>query len=190
MLSEYARKLPASVRSRYEEKVLMCEGKDPLSLSVDETVTDTSAYLKVEECDVKDYLVGKTSFITRAVQGAQVTGITQLFDKWMGSRTATESPSKQRRCRDWQESYIPTAAKYKSALLCTLFNDCAAPSWQEDSEECDKLERGIRVEQEVLHLIEEETRAQSSCRKWFLFRAGRVAASCAKAACSASIEDP
>lgn len=65
MLSEYARKLPASVRSRYEEKVLMCGGKDPLSLSVDETVADTSAYPKVEECDVKDYLVGKTSFITR-----------------------------------------------------------------------------------------------------------------------------
>ncbi|KAG0436235.1 hypothetical protein HPB47_018063 [Ixodes persulcatus] len=54
---EYAQKLPASVRSRYEEKVLMCGGKDPLSLSDDETVTDTSAYPKVEECDVKDYLV-------------------------------------------------------------------------------------------------------------------------------------
>lgn len=43
---------------------------------------------------------------------------------------------------------------------------------------------------QVLHLIEEETRAQSSCRKWFSFRAGRVTASCAKAACSTSIEDP
>lgn len=64
LLSEYAQKLPASVRSRYEEKVLMCGGKDPLSLSDDETVTDTSAYPKVEECDVKDNLVGKTSFIT------------------------------------------------------------------------------------------------------------------------------
>lgn len=49
----------------------------------------------------------------------------------------------------YAESYIPTAAKYKSALLCTLFNDCAAPSWQEVSEECDKLASGIRVEQEV-----------------------------------------
>lgn len=43
---------------------------------------------------------------------------------------------------------------------------------------------------QVLCLIEKETRAQSSCRKWFSFRAGRVTASCAKAACSTSIEDP
>ncbi|CAN7988021.1 unnamed protein product, partial [Ixodes pacificus] len=90
----------------------------------------------------------------------------------------------------YAESYVPTAAKYKSALLCTLFKDCVAPSWEEVSEECDKLASNIRVEREVLHLIEKETRAQSSCRKWFSFRAGRVTASCAKAACSTSIEDP
>ena len=64
-LSEYAQKLPASVRSRHEHKVAMCGGKDPLLLTGDETVADMSAYPKVEDVDVKDYLVGKTSFISR-----------------------------------------------------------------------------------------------------------------------------
>ena len=63
-LSEYAKKLPASARSRYEQKVAMCDGKDPLLLTAEETVADMSAYCKVEDVDFKDYFVGKTSFIS------------------------------------------------------------------------------------------------------------------------------
>lgn len=43
---------------------------------------------------------------------------------------------------------------------------------------------------QVLKLIEEEMRPQTSCRKWFIFRASRVAASNAKAVCATSVESP
>lgn len=43
---------------------------------------------------------------------------------------------------------------------------------------------------QVLTLIEEETRPQTSCRKWFVFRAGRVTASNAKAVCATSVVSP
>lgn len=49
----------------------------------------------------------------------------------------------------YADAYVPTAAKCKSALLCSLFKDCAVPSWNEVLEECDNLASNIRVDPEV-----------------------------------------
>ncbi|KAG0444021.1 hypothetical protein HPB47_014272 [Ixodes persulcatus] len=64
-LSEYGKSLPACVQSRYAEKVMLCGGRDPLLFTLDETSTDHDLYPKVQDVDIKDYLVGKTNFITR-----------------------------------------------------------------------------------------------------------------------------
>ncbi|KAG0434416.1 hypothetical protein HPB47_019124 [Ixodes persulcatus] len=146
LLSEYAQKLPASARSRYEEKVLMCGVKDPLSLLVDETVTDTSAYPKVQECDVKDNLAGKTSFITReqfkAHTPASLRQTDKQWNKFLDDAQASNlRPAFLSLVDGYAESYKPTAGKYKSALL---FKECVTPPWEDVSEKCDKLASDIR----------------------------------------------
>lgn len=64
-LSSYAEQLEEPHKSRYVDKVMWCGGIDPLCLRDDETTGSISDYPKTEYCDVKDYLVNKTSFITR-----------------------------------------------------------------------------------------------------------------------------
>ncbi|KAG0440205.1 hypothetical protein HPB47_016374 [Ixodes persulcatus] len=65
VLSEYGASLRAFARSRYVEKVRLSGGTDPLLFDDDDTVMEHDLYSKVQDIDIKDYLVGKTSFITR-----------------------------------------------------------------------------------------------------------------------------
>ncbi|KAG0438730.1 hypothetical protein HPB47_016906 [Ixodes persulcatus] len=65
VLSEYGASLRAFARSRYVEKVRLSGGTDPLLFDDDDTVMEHDLYSKVQDIDIKDYLVGKTSVITR-----------------------------------------------------------------------------------------------------------------------------
>lgn len=65
ILSEYGASLPAFARSRYVEKVMLSGGMDPLLFDADDTVIEHDLYPKVQDIDIKDYLVDKTRFETR-----------------------------------------------------------------------------------------------------------------------------
>ncbi|KAG0444923.1 hypothetical protein HPB47_013221, partial [Ixodes persulcatus] len=64
-LSKYGKSLPACVQSQYTEKVMLCGDRDTLLFTLHETATDHDLYPKVQDVDVKDYVFGKMSFITR-----------------------------------------------------------------------------------------------------------------------------
>lgn len=63
-LSAYASNLDAGAKKRYEEKVAMCGGVDPLLLVDADLCTDAALLPTVEDSDIKDYLVHATSFVT------------------------------------------------------------------------------------------------------------------------------
>nr|XP_054925241.1 uncharacterized protein LOC126529597 isoform X2 [Dermacentor andersoni] len=64
-LSAYARGLKEPEKSRYEQKVRLCGGVDPLDLNESEVKCDVNLLPRVDFTDIKDYLVHATSFITR-----------------------------------------------------------------------------------------------------------------------------
>ncbi|XP_075556867.1 uncharacterized protein LOC142588943 [Dermacentor variabilis] len=64
-LSAYARGLKEPEKSRYEEKVRLCGGFDPLDLNEAEVKCDVNLLPRVDFTDIKGYLVHATSFITR-----------------------------------------------------------------------------------------------------------------------------
>lgn len=64
-LSAYARGLKEPEKLRYEEKVPLCGGVDPLDLNEAEVKCDVNLLPRVDFTDIKDYLVHATSFITR-----------------------------------------------------------------------------------------------------------------------------
>ncbi|XP_064463712.1 uncharacterized protein LOC135374721 [Ornithodoros turicata] len=88
------------------------------------------------------------------------------------------------------EGFVPTAAKYKTALLTSLYKDEPVPTLDVVTSTCRKIAEDLSIQQEVLQLIEKETRAQSTTNKWFYFRAGRVTASNVKAVCHTSVDNP
>lgn len=63
-LSAYALELDAAAKKRYEHKVSLCGGVDPYLLADDDLKFEECMIPKVEGCDVKDYLVHATSFVT------------------------------------------------------------------------------------------------------------------------------
>ncbi|KAG0413099.1 hypothetical protein HPB47_009752 [Ixodes persulcatus] len=65
VLSEYGASLPAFARLRYVKKVMLSGGMDPLLFVADDTVIEHDLYPKVQDVDIKDYLVGNTRFETR-----------------------------------------------------------------------------------------------------------------------------
>lgn len=135
LLSKYAQKLLASARSRYEEKVLMCGSEDPLSLSVDETVTDTSAYPKVEECYVKDYLVGKASFITREQFKAHksLESHNYLTSGWVQEPRLKVLPNNDvvviSKVRDFQSNHNEFACSGLFVKICQAFTGGCRVTW-------------------------------------------------------------
>nr|XP_050033073.1 uncharacterized protein LOC126529597 isoform X1 [Dermacentor andersoni]XP_054925238.1 uncharacterized protein LOC126529597 isoform X1 [Dermacentor andersoni] len=63
-------------------------------------------------------------------------------------------------------------------------------TWSSVMERCSQLAESLTVEPQVAELIEESTREQAKCTKWFAFRTGRITASIAKTVCRTSLSDP
>ncbi|XP_049518638.1 uncharacterized protein LOC125943391 [Dermacentor silvarum] len=64
-LSAYARGLDKPERLRYDEKVHLCGGVDPLQLKDAEHQRDVGLLPRVDFADIKNYLVHGTSFVSR-----------------------------------------------------------------------------------------------------------------------------
>lgn len=50
---------------------------------------------------------------------------------------------------NYAERYEPTASKYKSALLCNIYENGLPPSWDDILKECENVASGISIEPEV-----------------------------------------
>lgn len=87
------------------------------------------------------------------------------------------------------DGFVPATERYPSALLRGLARD-RPEEWDKVMEECHKFSASFAVEESVCSAVEAETRAQAKSATWFAFRAGRVTASNARAACRTSPTQP
>ncbi|XP_075550050.1 uncharacterized protein LOC142583458 isoform X1 [Dermacentor variabilis] len=77
---------------------------------------------------------------------------------------------------------------------CVLRDLSFADAWSEDLETL--IKRGedflseLHISQEMVDHVESATRGQSSCPKWFVYRAGRITASVTQSVCSTSLKKP
>ncbi|XP_077492150.1 uncharacterized protein LOC144103258 [Amblyomma americanum] len=90
----------------------------------------------------------------------------------------------------YADNFIPVATKFPSAMLTNMLQNDQPTTWSAVMEQCSKLAQNITVETQLARLIEECTREQAKCTKWFAFRTGRITASNAKAVCRTSLSDP
>lgn len=84
---------------------------------------------------------------------------------------------------------VPATVRYPSAELGGLARD-RPEEWDKVMEECHEFSASFAVEESVCRAVEAETRAQAKSDTWFAFRAGRVTASNARAACRTSPTQP
>ncbi|CAN7976320.1 unnamed protein product [Ixodes persulcatus] len=104
--------------------------------------------------------------------------------------------------KGYAQDYIPTVAKYPTVLLGDLYKDDKPSSWEAVMAECDHIASRLSVvpelilnismllEEVVSRSVEADTKDQAVSSTWFAFRAGRVTASNARAACFTPISKP
>ncbi|XP_037508816.1 uncharacterized protein LOC119385460 [Rhipicephalus sanguineus] len=90
---------------------------------------------------------------------------------------------------DYCEEFIPVQVKHSTALLGNLARDKPL-SRDARLEECKMFSQAHVVELKVCEDVEAVTKDQSASATWFAFRAGRVTASTAHAACRTSLTQP
>ncbi|KAG0418617.1 hypothetical protein HPB47_004711 [Ixodes persulcatus] len=76
----------------------------------------------------------------------------------------------------YAHEYIPTVAKYPTALLGDLYKDDKPASWEAAMAECDHIASTFSVYPEVSGSVEADTNDQAVSTTWFAFQAGRVTA--------------
>ncbi|XP_037560765.2 uncharacterized protein LOC119439351 [Dermacentor silvarum] len=91
--------------------------------------------------------------------------------------------------KDYCEEFIPVQVKHSTALLGHLARDKPL-SRDAMLEECEMFAQAYVVEPKVCKDVEAATRGQSASPTWFAFRAGRVTASTAHAACRTTLTQP
>ncbi|XP_046864314.1 uncharacterized protein LOC124458317 [Xenia sp. Carnegie-2017] len=65
LLSEYFLSLQPKAKSRYQEKLSLCDGLDPYSLKKSDFLTDHNNFPNLQFPDISNYLVVQTSFYTK-----------------------------------------------------------------------------------------------------------------------------
>lgn len=93
--TSYHNELQGEERRRYEAKIAMCGGLDPFTLKATDLKKDWKLWPQLDAGDIIDYLVRKTSYLTRK-ESLQVVGGSPLPNQRLGEGALSEDHRRRR----------------------------------------------------------------------------------------------
>ncbi|KAM7310280.1 hypothetical protein ISCGN_007193 [Ixodes scapularis] len=189
--------LTGQERSRYDSKIAM-RGIDPFTLKPKDMRKDWKLWPELNIGDITDYLVTKTSYVTRKETKAYKAQLPNkrvnhsqsrsapTLKAWLLMKTDALAATDAR----YSDLYVPKTSSTACHLLQLYDQSARDLTWEELQDKTARMADLLEMDNSTIAAIEQRTRLQSESRSWLKHRGGRITASNLQSVCHTSLEDP